>query len=70
MCQVRKKRTKSVDEITASAMEKSVVVASTLEQGCSQEEWSFMEIADYSKKKNLDMMFLLYGKLSITEVEV
>ena len=51
-------------------MNKMVVNASPLEQEGNQEEWSFMEIADYSKKKNIDMLLLLQGKLSITELEV
>ena len=66
----KKKRTKSVDDITSTTMNKMVVNASPLEQEGNQEEWSFMEIADYSKKKNIDMLLLLQGKLSITELEV
>ena len=66
----KKKRTKSVDEIMATTMDKTVASVSSLEQECNQEEWSFMKIADYSKKKNIDMLLLLQGKLSITELEV
>ena len=33
-------------------------------------EWSFMELAELAKKNRCDMLSLLKGKISITEIAV